>query len=113
MLRSIQEITIKINSRLSLMDEISLAVSALLIVCLALFMIAKDQKSRQDVVYTSSVKETLGAPDSRPFASKNGPTYTFAWCQGSDQIKQENIIYFANAEEAERSGRTLSKLCNR
>jgi hypothetical protein len=113
MLRSIQGIAIKINSRLSVMDEISLAISAFLIICLALFLVAKDQKIRQDVAYIPAHEETLNAVDYRPFASKNGPTYTFSWCQGADKIKKENIIYFVNAEEAERSGRTLSKLCNR
>ena len=45
------------------------------------------------------------------FASKNGKTYTFSWCQGANKIKEENKVFFSSEEEAVKSGRRLSKLC--
>jgi hypothetical protein len=51
--------------------------------------------------------------ESRPFASVNGKTYTFNWCSGASIISDKNKIYFDTEKEAQNSGRTLSKLCNK
>jgi hypothetical protein len=110
---SIQENVAKINSRLSAMDSVSIAVTAFVVLGLALYAVSQDAGKVAGVSYTVAEHEEVQGEDTRPFASVNGPTYTFSWCQGADKIKQENIIYFANAEEAEKSGRTLSKLCMR
>lgn len=95
------------------MDAVSLAISSFIILVFALFFVSKQEGEVVPVVYFEGEHEVIEGEDLRPFASRNGPTYTFPWCQGADQIKKENIVYFANAEEAERSGRTLSKLCMR
>lgn len=113
MLHTIPENLSKINSRISGTDAVSLAVTAFIILVFALFLIGQQEGEVAGVVYEPALHEEVKGEDYRPFASVNGPTYTFSWCQGSDQIKQENIVYFANAEEAEKSGRTLSKLCQR
>lgn len=103
----------KINSRLSAYDTASVAITAFIVLLFALYLIGKQEGEVAGVVYEPAQNEEMRGEDYRPFASVNGPTYTFSWCQGADQIKRENIIYFANAEEAEKSGRTLSKLCQR
>lgn len=110
---SIQQHVAKINSRISGMDAVSLAISALIVLIFALFLVSRQEGQVRGAAYYENEDETIEGEDLRPFASRNGPTYTYAWCQGADQIKKENIVYFANAEEAERSGRTLSKLCQR
>lgn len=46
------------------------------------------------------------------FASNRGSKYYSIGCSGGKTIKQENRIYFATKEEAERAGYTLSSSCN-
>ena len=45
------------------------------------------------------------------FASNRGTKYYSIGCQGGKTIKQENRIYFATKEEAERAGYELSSAC--
>ena len=44
-------------------------------------------------------------------ASKNGTKYHFPWCSGAQRIKEENKIWFASKEEAEKSGYTPAVNC--
>ncbi len=44
-------------------------------------------------------------------ASKKGAKYHHLWCPGAGQIKEENKIYFATKEEAERFGYTPAANC--
>ncbi|MBI5005006.1 MAG: hypothetical protein HZC03_00115, partial [Candidatus Lloydbacteria bacterium] len=37
-------------------------------------------------------------------ASKNGTTYHFPWCSGAIRIKEENKVWFATKEAADRAG---------
>ena len=83
--------------------------------CLAIYLHKKKESSDIPVSYIKSTGgEVLGeATDSRPFASVNGKTYTFSWCGGSSNISTKNKIYFTSEVEAQKSGRTLSKLCSK
>ncbi len=63
-----------------------------------------------DEINTKNVDSNI---ESRPFASINGKTYTFSWCNGASVISPKNIIYFNTEKEAQNSGRTLSKLCKK
>lgn len=44
------------------------------------------------------------APRGDYVASKSGTKYHFTWCPGAQSIKEENKIFFATKEEAERAG---------
>jgi hypothetical protein len=44
-------------------------------------------------------------------ASKTGSKYHLPWCPGASQIKEENKIYFASKDEAERAGYTPAANC--
>jgi len=45
------------------------------------------------------------------FASNRGEKYYSIGCSGGKTIKQENRVYFATKEDAERAGYTLSSSC--
>ncbi|MFZ2150309.1 MAG: hypothetical protein WAV15_04080 [Minisyncoccia bacterium] len=55
---------------------------------------------------------TLNSSGKNFFASNRGSKYYSLGCSGGKTIKQENRIYFATAEEAEKAGYTLSTSCN-
>lgn len=44
-------------------------------------------------------------------ASRNGTRYYYNHCSGKNRIKEENLIYFNSANEAEDSGYSLAKAC--
>ena len=44
-------------------------------------------------------------------ASKSGTKYHLPWCGSAKQIKEENKIWFATKEEAEKAGYTPSANC--
>lgn len=44
-------------------------------------------------------------------ASKNGTKYHLPWCGSAKQIKEENKIWFATKEEAEKAGYTPAANC--
>jgi len=44
-------------------------------------------------------------------ASRSGQRYHLPWCPGAKQIKEENKIYFATKEEAEKAGYTPAANC--
>ena len=43
--------------------------------------------------------------------SKNGTKYHLTTCPGAKQIKEENKVYFASKEEAQKSGYTPASNC--
>ena len=49
--------------------------------------------------------------DKNFFASNKGTRYYSLGCSGGKTIKQENRVYFATADEAERAGYTISSSC--
>lgn len=54
------------------------------------------------VLKTSEAKSPNG--EKMYVASKNGDKYHLPWCAGAQRIKEENKIWFANKEEAEKAG---------
>jgi len=46
------------------------------------------------------------------FASSRGSKYYTISCSAGKTIKQENRVYFATGEEAQKAGYTLSSSCN-
>jgi hypothetical protein len=113
MLRSIPEIGKYINSRLSWSDCLSALSLALVLAALAVFLSEKRGSVKLPVLYRESGQVLGATSDARAFGSIHGTTYTYSWCSGSGQIKEANKVYFASAEFAESSGRTLSKLCQK
>ena len=111
---SIQEIIKKINSRLSYLDCLSILSTTLFLVFLAFYLQIKSESLQKPVIYRAfSGPVETSSKDTKPFGSKNGTTYTFSWCQNSGQTKEMNKVYFKSAQEAEKAGRTLSKLCQK
>ena len=114
---SIQDYCRKINSRLTGFDILSLFVTVFFILALVLVIQYQRLGKIEKVVY----KEAETAPqdsivinnEGRPFGSTKGKTYTFSWCSGSKNISAKNKIYFSSQADAEKSGRTLSKLCRK
>lgn len=114
MFRSIQEISKEINTRLSGFDCLSLGLIALFLAGLAFYIHQQKLNTKLPVLYKESSAQVLGVQaDGKPFGSKNGTTYTYSWCSGSDNIKPQNKLVFASEEQAIASGRTLSKLCQK
>ena len=111
---SIQDYLKKINSALTLFDCISLLLTMILIVIMALY-VRSANASTEPVTYKESEEETesLVLSDSRPFSSIHGTTYTFSWCQGATRTLVKNRVYYENEKEAIAAGKTLSKLCGR
>lgn len=122
MLHSIQEYLKIINSRLDKWSYISLLATTILLTVFAFYLNYQEKAENMEVYYiTDSTKtETYSKTtnqtiqtDPRPFASKNGKTYTFSWCGGAERIKTANKVYFNNEEQARATGRSLSKLCSK
>jgi capsular polysaccharide biosynthesis protein len=115
---SIQEFCKKINSRISLIDIVAiLFVFFFLLVAVTLIGQKKSENST-NVVYEEGVFEGVEGKSkdialNQPFGSKYGTTYTFTWCQGSGRILEKNRVYFSSTQDAEASGRRLSKLCKK
>ncbi len=119
---SIQDNLKKINSGLTLAGCLSLLVTAFFLVIFFLFLYQQKIASNVPIQYLNNnshiailegMENRTTDRDPRPFASIKGKTYTFAWCQGSGNIKVSNRVYFATEDEAKKSGRTFSKLCKR
>lgn len=47
---------------------------------------------------------TANKPEGTLVVSKNGTKYHYLWCPGASTIKEENKVYFATKEEAEKAG---------
>lgn len=59
----------------------------------------------QNAPSTEANAALLALPESGGYvASKSGAVYHLPWCSGAKRIKEENRIYFASKEEAERAG---------
>lgn len=116
---SIQDYLKKINSRLTLLDIFSIFVSVTILAVFLTFLYMQREKESISVTYSKHTgggiegEVIIAGVDSRPFASINGKTYTYMWCQGSKVISDKNKVYFNSILEAEKSGRTLSKLCQK
>ena len=122
---SIQDYCKKINSRLTGVDILSLLVTALFIIGLALVIEHGRGEKMKKIVYkeastkeSSSLSVNLVTKETRdnggfPFGSRKGKTYTFSWCRSSSMIKSSNKMYFSSVNEAEKAGRTLSKFCKK
>jgi len=44
-------------------------------------------------------------------ASKNGAKYYYPWCSGVSRIKEENKVWFATKEQAQKAGFTPAANC--
>jgi hypothetical protein len=112
---SIQDYLKKINSRLTVIDCVSVLFTTLILVLFYGFIHNRYTSSRIPVSYFEQEIDTtiIEKAESRPFASSKGTTYTFSWCQGANRISAKNKVFFANEDEAKRSGRVLSKLCQK
>jgi len=61
--------------------------------------------------YDNSVIQPISSAERRYVASKNGKMYYPLGCSGAKRIKPENEVWFSTAEDAEKSGYTLSVTC--
>ncbi len=61
----------------------------------------------------SVIQANSGPSEEEPtfVGSKNGTKYHALWCPGASQIKEENKIYFASKEEAQKLGYTPASNC--
>ena len=59
----------------------------------------EDQIGREATVSSQPAKE-----DKIFVASKNGKKYYYAWCDAAKIIKDQNKVWFATAEEAQKAG---------
>lgn len=66
-------------------------------------------QTNQKIDQTGNV---LSAVNKNFFASSRGSKYYSLGCSAGKTIKQENRVYFATSEEAEKAGYTLSSSCN-
>ncbi len=114
---SIQDYVKKINSKLSYFDCISLVITLGILILFLGYILIQERQGYQKLVYSQGPREESRelshTEEVRPFASKNGKTYTFTWCSGSGNIALKNKIYFGSEYEAKNSGRSLSKLCQK
>ena len=114
---SIQEHLKKINSNLTLTDCLSLLVTTIILSAFVGYLYIEKSKTNIPVSYVKDTNQKVEVKiinnNTRPFASINGKTYTFSWCQGANVITDKNKIYFRTENEAQDSGRTLSKLCQK
>lgn len=109
---SIQEYLKRINSSLTNLNCISILATTLCLIGFTGYLYYEKAVSDIPVSYIPHNSQNVTQnSDPRPFASIDGKTYTFFWCQNSGIIK--NRIYFNNEESAQKSGRTLSKLCQK
>lgn len=115
MLAIIQETLKKINSKITTIQIMSLLVTFFVVISFYICLYLEISGNNKPLIYKES-NDITGAgvnEKSTIFASINGTTYTFSWCQGANKIKEENKIFFSNEKEAINSGRRLSKMCNR
>lgn len=115
MLAIIQETLKKINSKITTIQIMSLLVTLLLIISFYFYLYFTISTNSKPLIYRESegVSQVNLNEKSTIFASINGTTYTFSWCQGANKIKEENKIFFSSEEEAIKYGRRLSKMCGR
>ena len=113
---SIQDYAKKINSKTTLFDCVSLLITTIFLLSFTIFLYYRQKALSIPVTYVTGgeiVENNEIAGETLPFASISGKTYTFSWCMGANRVAVKNRIYFANEDEAIRSGRRLSKLCTK
>jgi hypothetical protein len=112
---SIQEYCKKINSRITIIDIASIAISALGLFLLYFYLLFHQKYTDKPIIY-EEYTGTYSAPltsKALPFASVSGKTYTFSWCSGASRISDKHKIFFPNEESAKASGRYISKSCQK
>lgn len=72
--------------------------------------------SPSSAVKSAASKQTAAVGMAEPIsggyvASKNGTKYYLPWCGGVSRIKEENKVWFATKEEAEKAGYTPAANC--
>ena len=109
----IQESLKKINRQINNTAIISLTITTILLIIFTFYIQNKEGEKLQEVNYikTNKINKQTEITVSDIFASINGKTYTYSWCNGAGKIKKENKVFFNTEEEAKATGRTLSKLC--
>ena len=60
---------------------------------------------------STAATPAVGAAAGAYVASKSGTKYHLPWCGSAKQIKEENKIWFATKEEAEKAGYTPAANC--
>ncbi len=115
---SIQEFCKKINSRISLIDIVAILFVLFFLLIAVILIDQKKSENSTNVVYKEGIfegkeRKNKDITSNQPFGSKYGTTYTFKWCSGSGRILEKNRVYFSSVENAEASGRRLSKLCQK
>lgn len=108
---SIQQTLQKINSHITFSVIASLSISAAVLAGFIIYLYQTTNHT-QDIEYRE-YGNALAPVETRPFGSITSKIYTYSWCQGADAIKSSNKIYFKDDRDAERKGRTLSKLCEK
>ena len=98
-----------------MLDCVSLLFTTLFLLAFLVYIYKEKEKTNIPVSYysDSQAEATSTLDNSNIFASKNGKTYTFSWCQGANRILDKNRVYYVNEEEAKRAGKMLSKLCQK
>jgi hypothetical protein len=68
-----------------------------------------------NALHVSTSSQEAAAPSSEEarmyVGSKNGTKYHLPWCGSASQIKEENKVFFASKEEAQRAGYTPAANC--
>lgn len=76
------------------------------------FSVIKSSSSLlQNTQISSDAIQTSNLNGKNFFASNRGSKYYTLGCSAGKTIKQENRVYFATGEEAQRAGYTLSSSC--
>ncbi len=113
MLAIIQENIKKINRQITFTDMVPFCVTLILIICFSFYINKENTGTMMDITYKENNVEKTTIDHSTIFASINGTTYTYSWCQGANKIKEGNKIFFIDDQSAINSGRRLSKLCEK
>lgn len=118
MLQSIQEKAKIINSSIPRTVLWSIVMTFLVISIFLFYASYLDIKSQNKIEYIKNTDTSITNYSKKPsfnaiVASKNGTKYYYLWCRGVEKIKKENIITYANEQEAKASGKELSVNCRK
>ncbi|MCF7815678.1 MAG: hypothetical protein K9M10_01390 [Candidatus Pacebacteria bacterium] len=131
---SIQEIWLKFKGLLNNADfvlSVLIIVVALISFILGRFSVSENVISTQNAARVLPQTDMLETVESIPrssatnsqktdtsnlseggyVASKSGTKYHLPWCGSAKQIKEENKVWFATKEEAEKAGYTPASNC--
>lgn len=67
--------------------------------------------SVQTPTSTEIVTKDVSKVEQKYVASRKGTKYHLLWCAGAKSIKEENKIYFATKEQAQKSGYSPASNC--